>query len=230
MNCPAVTRIRQLDSHRLIPSKYSKGGQSVLVRIADDDDHLDGIFDLDHASNDRLLAENDRLLGISIDELVFDVPHYRIVNAAFSHPHPFGGRFNGSDRGAWYAGFTLATSQAEIAWHKAVELAEIGWMDQSVTYDDYIADFGGEFHDIRGDAAYQTCLKSDSYVDSQRLAESLLERRSSGIIYPSARHGGGICLACFRPALVGNVRKSARYRFTWKGSYEPEIALEEDYG
>ena len=99
MNCPAVTRIRQLDAHRLIPSKYSKGGQSVLVRIADDDDHLDDILDLDHASNDRLLAENNRQLGIGIDELVFDVPHYRIINAAFSHPHPLGGRFNRSDRG-----------------------------------------------------------------------------------------------------------------------------------
>jgi RES domain-containing protein len=229
LSTPAVSRIRQLDTHRLIPSKYSEGGESVLIRIADDDDHLRGIFDLDHATNDRLLAENDRLPGIGIDELVFGVPCYSIINAAFSHAHPLGSRFNGPDRGAWYAGFELETSQAEVAWHKSVELAEIDWMEESVTYDDYLADFGGEYRDIRGDAAYQKCLDPDSYVESQLLAETLLGERSSGIIYPSVRHNNGVCLVCFRPALVGNVRKSTRYRFTWTGSPEPEIEFEESY-
>ena len=229
MTGPAVSRIRQLDTHRLIPWKHSEGGESVLVRIADDDDHLRGIFDLDHATNDRVLAENDRLPGIGIDELVFGVPYFRIINAAFSHAHPLGSRFNGPDRGAWYAGFEIETSQAEAAWHKSVELAEIDWLEESVTYDDYLADFGGEYHDIRGDAAYQKCLDPDSYVESQLLAETLLGERSSGIIYPSVRHNAGVCLACFRPALVGNVRKRARYRFTWTGSPEPEIEFEEAY-
>lgn len=229
MSSPGIIRIRQFDTHRLIPSKYSEVGESVLGRIADDDDHLRGIFDLDHATNDRLLAENDRLPGIGIDELVFGVPCYRIINAAFSHAHPLGSRFNGPDRGAWYAEFELETSQAEVAWHKSVELAEIDWMEESVTYDDYLADFGGEYHDIRRDAIYQKCLDPDSYVESQLLAETLLEERSSGIIYPSVRHNDGVCLSCFRPALVGNVRKRARYRFTWMGSLQPEIKFEEDY-
>ena len=229
MSSPTVTRIRQFDTHRLIPSKYSEGGESVLVRLADDDDHLRGIFDLDHATNHRLLAENDRLPGIGIDELVFGVPNCRITHAAFSHAHPLGGRFNGPDRGAWYAGFEFETSQAEVAWHKSVELAEIECMEESVTYDDYLADFGGEYHDIRGDTNYEKCLNPDSYVESQVLAETLLWERSSGIIYPSVRHNDGVCLACFRPALVSNVRKSFRYRFTWTGSPEPEINFEEAY-
>jgi RES domain-containing protein len=227
---PAVARIRQPDTHRLIPSKYSDGEQSVLARIADDDAHLAGIFDLDHATNDRLLAENDRMPGIGIGELVSGIPHYRIVNAAFAHAHPLGSRFNGPDRGAWYAGFALETAQAEVAWHKTVELAEVGWTEESLTYDDYLADFGGEFHDIRDDAAYRECLAPDSYVASQLLAETLLGEGSAGIVYPSVRHHGGTCLACFRPALIGNVRRHARYRFTWTGSPEPAIALEETYG
>ena len=59
-------------------------GDSVLTRIADDDDHLQTLFDLDHATNDRLRAENDLLPGIGIGELVFGIAHYRIVNAAFT--------------------------------------------------------------------------------------------------------------------------------------------------
>ncbi|MBO6773840.1 RES family NAD+ phosphorylase [Thalassospira sp.] len=213
----------------MIPSKYSENGDSVLVRIADDDDHLQSIFDLDHATNDRLLAENDLLPGIGVDELVFSVPSYRIINAAFTHAHPLGSRFNGPDRGAWYAGFALETSQAEVAWHKSLELAEIDWLNESVTYDDYLADFGGEYHDIRGDDNFSDCLSADSYVASQGLADRLLAEDSPGVIYPSVRHAGGDCLACFRPALVGNVRKNARYRFTWTGKPEPEVELEESY-
>lgn len=215
MRLPETRAIRQNDTHRLIPSRYSDGGDSVLARIADDDAHLRDIFDLDHATNDRLLAENDRLAGIGIRELVFGVPHYRIVNAAFCHPHPLGSRFNGPDRGAWYAAFDLATAQAEVAFHKGVELAEIGGWRETVTYDDYMADFGGTFHDLRGDAGFAECLAPESYVASQALADILLEHGSAGVVYPSVRRRRGMCIACFRPAMVANVRRERTWRFTW---------------
>jgi hypothetical protein len=221
---PRVQLVRQNDTHRLIPSKYSTNGDSVLVRIADDDEHLKDIFELDNATNDRLLAENNRLPGIGIDELVFGIPYFRIVNAAFCHAHPSGSRFNSPDRGAWYAGFDLETSQAEVAFHKSVELAEVDWFTEEITYDDYLADFSSNFHDIRGDAQYVDCLAPDSYVASQELAETLLKNEALGIIYPSVRHTGGTCLACFRPALVGNVRKAKTYLFTWNGTTSPAIA------
>ena len=37
------------------------------------------------------------------------------------------------------------------------------------------------------------------------------------------RRDGGTNLACFRPALVGNVRKGQAYRLTWAGSPHPAI-------
>jgi RES domain-containing protein len=220
---PRTSLVRQNDTHRLIPSKYSEGGESVLTRIAEDDAHLKDIFDLDHATNDRLAAENNLLPGIGIHELVFGVPYYRIVNSAFCHPHPLGSRFNGPDRGAWYAALELETSQAEVAFHKSVELAEVDWFEEDITYDDYLADFSAEFHDVRADTQFVDCLAPDSYVTSQALAEQLLEAGSLGVIYPSVRLSGGTCVACFRPALVMNVRKAATYRFVWKGRAEPEI-------
>jgi hypothetical protein len=226
---PPLRRLARRDTHRLIPSKYSAGGESVLAAIADDDAHLVEIFDLDGATNDRLLAENEFLPGIGVHELVFGVPHYRIVNAAFTHAHPLGSRFNGPDRGAWYAAFAVATAQAEVAFHKTVELAEIGWWEESVTYDDYLADFTADFHDLRGAHGFAACLDPESYVESQALAERLLAAGALGLVYPSVRHKGGTCLACFRPALVNNVRKHARYRFTWKDEGKPAISLETRY-
>ena len=222
MTLPPTSLVRATDTHRLIPSKYSQRGDSVLARIAEGDD-LQKLFELEGATNDRLLAENARLPGIGLPELVFGVPYFRIVNAAFTHAHPLGSRFNGPDRGAWYAGLELATSKAEVAFHKATEYAEIGRFDDSVTYDDYLADVSAELHDLRGRTAHADCLAPNSYVASQALAEALLAEGSLGIVYPSVRRPGGTCIAVLRPPLVANVRLGATWRFTWNGTPKPRI-------
>lgn len=220
--------IRKNDTHRLIPSKYNPDQSSVLTKLADNEQHLQDLFALDGATNERLRGESGLLPGISEKELVFGIPNYRVINAAFVHAHPLGSRFNGPDRGAWYAGFAITTSQAEIIFHKGTEYSEINYFEDSVTYDDYLADFSGEFHDLRNSAAHQsvfdpTVLDPKSYVQSQRLGERLLESGSLGIVYPSVRHSGGTCLVCFRPALVMNLRRGKTYRFTWHGSLTPTI-------
>ena len=184
-------------------SRHLPQADSVLVAISDDDAHLQAIFELDAATNDRLLAGQQLLPGIGVEELVFGVPHAAVVNAAFCHPHPLGSRFNGPNRGAWYAAFALETSQAEVGFHKTVQLAEIGRFEDTVTYDDYTADFSADFHDLRsappGMRAY---LDPDTLRRVSGAGRALLEAESLGVIYPSVRHAGGTCVACFRPALV----------------------------
>lgn len=220
---PRTSLVRQFDTHRLIPSAYSRP-ESVLADIADDEAHLRDLFDLDIATNERVLAENGRLPGIGPEELLFGVPYFRIVNAAFTHAHPLGGRFNGPERGAWYAGFEIETSQAEVAFHKTAEYAEIGRFEDRITYDDYLADFTAQLHDLRHDVRFAACLSPDSYLASQDLAERLLENGSLGVVYPSVRRRGGTCLAAFRPALVGNVRLGTTYAFEWEGTPTPRIS------
>lgn len=199
----------------------------MLVRIADDDEHLEAIFELDAATNDRLLAAHQLLPGIGLAELVYGVPNASVVNATFCHAHPLGSRFNGPDRGAWYAAFDVETSQAEVGFHKTVQLAEIDRFEDVVTYDDYLADFSASFHDLRkARRAFGACLDPGSYVAAQQLAERLLAEGSLGVVYPSVRHRGGTCVACLRPALVMNVRRARTYRFTWDGSPTPKVTVE----
>ena len=226
---PPLTAVRQLDTVRLIPSRYSIPDDSVLTRIAPDDATLSVIFDLDDATNDRLLAEANLLPGIGIDELVFGVPHYRIINAAFCHAHPLGSRFNGPDRGAWYAGISINTALAEVIFHKTVALAEVNWFQDDISYDAYLADLASDFHDLRDQPDLAGCLKPDSYVASQVLAEQLLHAGSAGIIYPSVRQPGGTCIACFRPAIVAHVRKHQRLRLFWSGSQTPAVTVDASY-
>ncbi|MGA9944905.1 MAG: RES family NAD+ phosphorylase [Candidatus Cybelea sp.] len=218
---PPSSLVRRNDTHRFIASKY---GESVLALIADSNKHLDDIFKLDIATNERTLAEAGFSSGIDTHELVFGVPYYRVVNAAFTHPHPLGSRFNGPDRGAWYCGFEIETAMAEVAFHKTIDLLEIGVLEDDVTYDDYTADFSAEFHDMRGPKRFAKYLDPNSYVASQQLAEELLAAGSLGVVYPSVRNPGGTCIACFRPALVMNATKGSTYRFTWRGDTTPVIA------
>jgi hypothetical protein len=108
----------------------------------------------------------------------------------------------------------LATAKAEVLFHKSIEFAEVDWKEkEEIDYDDYLADFTASFHDLRG--VEDEALSPTSYVRSQQLAAELLALGSQGIVYPSVRHPGGICIACFRPSIVANVRKSYRYKLTW---------------
>lgn len=222
---PHISEISRDDTHRLIPSRYSDREDSVLTRLTDDPDDLSVLFELEGATNDRLLGEAGLLPGISVRELVFGISYSRIVNAAFTHANPLGNRFNGPDRGAWYAAFSRDTSEQEVAYHKQQELREVNWQEkETFLYVDFLADFRGKFHDIRSDARFGNCLDPVSYKASQNLAAQLLRAASAGIVYPSVRHKGGICIACFRPALVNNVRKGASVSITFENaSARPEF-------
>lgn len=220
-----TTPIDQRDTHRLIPAQFADGGASVLTRLTDDPKTLEGIFELDNATNDRLLAESRLSPGIDERELVFGIPSYRIINAAFCHPSPMGSRFNSADRGAWYASFELETSQAEVAYHRRLWLQETAWEEEDTAdYLDYLADFRAEFHVLRATSPrseYAECLSPTSYAASQALASQLLESGSAGIVYPCVRLAGGICIACFRPVLVTNVRLGSVFTFIFPDSRTP---------
>ena len=220
---PQLTTLRQFDTCRLLPSRFADVEDSVLAPLAESTDMLRDLFDLDNATNERLRGEYGSLPGIGVDELVFGVPNFRIINAAYTYPRPEGSRFNDGERGAWYCAFDVDTALAEITFHKTVEYAEIDRFDDSVTYQCMLADFTSTFHDLRGVQGFEAALDPRSYVASQQLASELLEAGSMGIIFPSVRKAGGTNLACFRPALVGNVRKAQAYRLTWAGSPTPVI-------
>lgn len=218
---PPTSPIHRRNTHRLIPSVYSR--RNPLEELADTAAHLQDLGTLSNATDERLLAEGGLLPAISPYELASGVPHAHVINAAFTNAHPLGSRFNSADRGAWYAAFQLSTAQAEVAFHKTVHLGEVGRYEDEAELDDYLADFSGEFHDLRRAKRFAACLDPASYVSSQTLAEKLLESGSPGVLYPSVRHRRGTCLACFDPKRVANVRRGARFRFSWRGKPAPEV-------
>ena len=210
---PHLGDFDQRGTHRLIPTAYAT--ESVLETLHLPVGVINDLTELDAATNERKTAERGGNVAISPAELLYGVPEAHIVNAAFTHPGPFGGRFNDSRRGAWYAGVELETSIAEVAFHKRRFLKDGRISERlSLNYADFLADFSGQLHFL-DDADRQQCLQPEPipqcYAPSQALANSLLYSGSSGIVYPSVRRLGGTCIACFRPALVFHPRRGKRY-------------------
>jgi hypothetical protein len=209
----------QQGTHRLIATAYAT--ESVLESLSLPANVTSDLTELDAATNERKVAERGGNAAISPGELLYGVPEAHIVNAAFTHPGPHGGRFNDSRRGAWYAGVELETSIDEVAFHKRRFLKESRISERiSFDYADFLADFSGQFHFL-DDSEHDQCLQPNPvpqcYGPSQALANSLLYIGSSGIVYPSVRRSGGSCIACFRPALVFHPRRAKLYSIAVAG-------------
>lgn len=218
---PAARKVRLEDTCRLVPSLYpSRGVLDVITRPED----LDAIIELETWTNDRISSELGMLHRIPPEEWVTGRPMASVIMAAFCHPKPTGGRFNGPDRGAWYAAASLPAAHAEVIYHRTLELAEIGVFETRVQMRLYLADFDAVFHDVRAKTAQHAPYHDPvSYTASQALAQRLLTEDSNGVIYRSVRYPGGQCLACFRPALVANVRSQAHFEYRWEGTRTPLV-------
>jgi hypothetical protein len=55
----------------------------------------------------------------------------------------------------------------------------------------------------------------------------LLGSGSAGIVYPSVRHTEGVCIACFRPPLVLNVREGTNVTFIFMRGDVTSIRVDE---
>ena len=218
---PPTSAILWRRSCRLIPSRYPSVGLFDRIAAAKE---VDALIELEAWTNDRISAELGMLHVLPREEWVSGEPMASVVMAAFCHPRPGGGRFSGPERGAWYAGRALETALAESVHHRTQELAEVGSFETRVQMRLYHADFTATFHDLRGRcAAYAPLYDPDSYEASQAFARKLLDEGANGVVYESVRHSGGECVACFRPALVRNVRVAAHYEYVWEGKPAPRV-------
>jgi hypothetical protein len=82
-------------------------------------------------------------------------------------------------------------------------------------------------HNIKATSSkFAAALDPASYMVSQTLGQTLLMVGSIGLVYSSVRYTGGVCIVCFRPALVVHVRKGRTFRFCWTGTPKPTIQID----
>lgn len=199
---------------------------AVLTPLVDNEDELQALAEIEGATSTRLTAQDRGISGLAANELVYDVPHAHFINASFAYAKPQQpNRFNGADRGAWYAALDVATCLREVGHHLTNALADAGDYNATVEYAEMFCSLAGEFLDLRQAPGHPSLDpdKAKSYPIGNALADSARAAGLNGIIYPSVRHAGGTCLVAIRPAAVQSVRQGAIYRMMWRGNPTPNI-------
>lgn len=199
---------------------------SVLARLVDGDAELAALAEIEAATSSRLIAQTTGISELAANELVYDVPHAHFINASFAYAKPREpNRFNGPNRGAWYAALLVDTCLMEIRFHMTNFLADAGDFHAVVEYAEMFCGLAGEFLDLRQVSGH-TALhpdKATGYPAGNALAETARANGLNGIVYPSVRHAGGTCLVALRPAAVQSVRQGAVYRLVWNGDAAPTV-------
>jgi hypothetical protein len=210
----SLSEIAQQRTVRLIPTCYYK--PPVLRVLADNE------------AEERILAayEGRTSRRLSSPSLLGDFEGWgrAHIDAAFHYTRkPEGSRFNGPERGAWYAGFDDRTAIEEVAFHRTRELRFTNKFVDEAQYNALHASFIGRFHDIRGHGPSAACLDPDTapgYKRGQELAAILRADGSRGLIYPSVRYPTGTCLVAFQPNVIQDVAPGAKWKLVWNGSPE----------
>jgi hypothetical protein len=216
---------------RLIPETRHK--PPVLRGLVDTDDEAAILAEIEGETSARLIAEREGSPALDRRELAFarrarDLKLYgqSHINAAFAYTRPTGNRFNSGDRGAWYCAWHVLTSAAEVGFHRTRELGYIGRFEDEARYVELLADFIGDFPDMRGPdmrGKASPALDPDpalGYPAGQALAADLRREGHRGLIYPSVRQPGGHCFVAFDPGIIQNVRPGASWKLVWRGAAE----------
>lgn len=194
---------------------------AVLAPLADSDDEVALLAEIETATNGRLISEERGRGGVSVAELVHGVPHAKFINASFAYAKPREpNRFNPAERGAWYAALAVETCIAEVGHHLTSALADAGDFHAVVEYSEMLSSMAGIFVDLRQAPDHQ-CLDPNpavGYPAGNAVAAATRAAGHNGVIYPSVRRAGGTCVAALWPNVVQSVVQGAMYRLTWSGT------------
>lgn len=209
---PPLQRIRWSHAYRIVPSRFPPIG--VYDRIADPVD-MDAVFAIEALTNPRLREEADALKLVPKTRRISG-PGSTPVMAAFTHLNPEGSRFSDGSWGVFYAGHSIATVVEETVYHREIFLAATTEPACELQMRCYRTSVDSRLHDIRG--GWPQAHDPRSYVASKALAQMLRAGGSNGIVYDSARHRGGECLAAFYPDVVAACRQAQHLIYRWDGN------------
>jgi len=208
---PPLKRIRWSHAYRIVPSRFPPIG--VYDRVADPAD-LDAVFAIEALTNPRLREEAGALQLIPKGRRISG-PGSTPVMAAFTHLNPEGSRFSDGSWGVFYAAHSVATAVEETIYHRQRFLAATAEPACDIEMRCYRTGVNGKLHDLRG--GWSEAQGPESYIASQALARRLREQNANGIVYASARHPGGECVALFYPDLAAPCIQSEHLIYRWDG-------------
>ncbi|QAU24611.1 RES domain-containing protein [Dyella sp. M7H15-1] len=211
IDTPPLRRIRWSQAYRIVPSRFPPAG--LFDRIADPAD-LDAVFAIEALTNPRLREEANTLRLVPRDRRISG-PGSTPIMAAFTHLNPEGSRFSDGSWGVFYAAHTVTTAVEETVYHRERFLAATAEPACDIEMRCYGTRVDSKLHDIRG--GWPEAHDPDSYVAGVKLARELRAAGSNGIVYDSARHREGECLAAFYPDVIAPCVQAQHLTYRWDG-------------
>ena len=208
---PPLKRIRWNHAYRIVPSRFPPVG--VFDRIADPND-LEAVFAIEAMTNPRLREEAGALKLVPPGRRISG-PGSTPVMAAFTHLNPDGSRFSDGSWGVFYAAHSVATAVEETVYHRELFLAATAEPACEIEMRCYCTRIDCTLHDLRG--GWPAAHAPHDYAASVALARTLRATGSNGIVYSSARHAGGECVAAFYPDVVAPCMQAQHFIYRWDG-------------
>jgi len=213
LNYPA-TRLAWNPAWRVIPSRFPAVG--LFERVAGPED-FDALYALEAMTNDRTRDEVGEISLVPPDERLFG-PGSNCIMAAFTHLNPQGSRFSDGSYGVFYCARKRDTAIAETRHHAALFMAATAEPPMRLQMRLYTVDAKGQIADLReASQAEPRIVAPADYGYSQTIGRTLRAAGVKGILYPSVRHPGGLCLAALRTVLLKNCLHAAYLEYNWNG-------------
>ena len=213
-NAP-IAHVHWPSATRLIESKYPP--IDLFEDIADPAD-WELLARAEARTNPRVAETIGQLDKLPLERRVAG-PGASYLIAPFVHCTPEKpGRFHDGHMGAYYAADSFETALAETVHHQAKRLSDSheppGWISDMR---ELVGVVQNDFCDITGDG-FDAILSPDDYAASQAFANAVRESGGNGILYPSVRQAGGLCIAALWPNVVSIPRQARHIRYHWDGS------------
>lgn len=214
MKIPRKRHIQGASQVRVIPSRFPPID---LFETLVEADELAILYALEALTNDRIQAQVGNLHLVAREDWVTG-PGASVVMAAFTHIGR-ASRFSKGDYGIYYAGRDEDTAIAETVFHTERRLRDTAEPAIEIDMRCYLGDVAEPLEDIRG-KAYRALQQPDlsSWPDCQKFGAERRAEGAQGLLYASARHPGGECIAAFRPRAVSRPVQGKHLRYRWNGS------------
>ncbi|HEX7060992.1 MAG TPA: RES family NAD+ phosphorylase [Woeseiaceae bacterium] len=210
---PRRRNIAGTTQYRIVPSIFPPVALFETLVSADE---LEVLYAIESLTNDRLNAQAGNLYLVPKGEWVTG-PGASVVMAAFTHIGR-ASRFSAGTYGVYYAGRDLDTAIAETVFHSERRLRDTDEAAIELDMRCYVGTVETALEDIRG---RRFAHLQDPDLATWPVCQAFGSRRRDagafGLLYRSARHKDGECVAAFRPRAVSLPAQGQHFRYCWNG-------------
>lgn len=211
-----TVRIDWPEAWRIIASRYPP--INLFERLTPDPAVWDALIALEQLTNPRVRDEIGEIALVPPEDRISG-PGASYVMASFTHINRRGSRFSDGTFGVYYAAAQLETAIAETVHHFEAFARDSGDPVRMEDMRVLVGPVASEFEDVAGlpEPYRARVLDPDDYAASQAYGRGIRDDGAMGVVYPSVRRVGGMCVGAFRPRAVGVPRQERHLKYRWNG-------------